>query len=257
MGIKTQRGFTIIETMLFVAITGALLITLLAGTAVSIQRQRYSDSVNSTQSFFQQQYNEVLNVVNSRQGQEACDSAENLVRPATGAAAEAPGASRCIVMGKAIEVPTSDADKNSLTTYMIVGNEPATVDSDASDDEIIRSYRPALVRLVGSTKYQIPWDAQIVGTTQDNAERTPVNRLLLIRSPKSGVTYSYSYNATGTDVAVSGGVTEQNRRDTLDVCVQSRDIVSAVSSIRVAMSGGPEAVTAAFDIDNATERCGL
>lgn len=258
MGTKKQQGFTIIETMLFVAITGALLITLLAGTSIGIQRQRYSDSVNTTQSFFQQQYSEVVNVINSREGAEVCRSSDNLVEPAVGASAEAPGASRCIVMGRAIDVPVSSDNRGTIATYAVVGSEPSgRIDPNLTDDEVIRLYRPTLVRLVGSSEYEVPWGAQIVGVRQESPENNPVNRMLLIRSPKSGVTYSYSYNNTSTDSSVVAGVSAGNRVHPLNVCMQSADLIASTSIIHIEMSGGPEAVTAQFDVTDAAERCGL
>ncbi|MEP6710564.1 MAG: prepilin-type N-terminal cleavage/methylation domain-containing protein, partial [Candidatus Saccharibacteria bacterium] len=56
----TQRhpGFTIIEVMLFLAISGALAVGILIGSNVAITSQRYRDSLNSLQSLLQQQYNQ-------------------------------------------------------------------------------------------------------------------------------------------------------------------------------------------------------
>lgn len=257
MATKKQQGFTIIEVMLFVALTGALLIGLLAGTSVMIQRQRYSDSINSTQAFFQGQYNQVTNVLNDRSGAEVCSGDDNFVEPAGGASAEAPGASRCVVLGKAIDVP-SPSSQQELASYAVVGSEPTgTVDPDITDDELMRLYRPSLVRLVGASTYDIPWGTTVVGFQQEGPERTPVNRLLLLRSPKSGAIYTYSYNSTSSDSSVLPGVERGNRENTVNVCLQSADILSAVSTVSIAMSGGPEAVATHFDINDRTERCGL
>src|SRR5688500_5854731 len=104
MNIKMHPGFTIIETMLFLGISGLLLVMLLAGTTVTIQRQRYSDSINSTQSLFQRQFNEAMNVTNAREGKELCN-ASNFIVPTDDASAEARGTSDCLVLGKAIDIP--------------------------------------------------------------------------------------------------------------------------------------------------------
>lgn len=257
MATKKQQGFTIIEVMLFVALTGALLIGLLAGTSVLIQRQRYNDSVNATQAFFQGQYNQVTNVLNDRSGAEVCSGADNFVEPAGGASAEAPGTSRCLVLGKAIDVPAPNS-QNEITSYAVVGSEPTgTIDPDITDDELLRLYRPSLVRLVGTTTFDIPWGTTVVGFQQEGPERTPVSRLLLLRSPKSGATYTYSYNSSSSDSSVLPGVERANRAHPVNVCLQSADIASSVSTISIAMSGGPEAVATNFDINDRTERCGL
>ena len=75
MGIKTDSGFTIIEAMLFLAVAGALTVAVLAGSGAAINQQRYKDSVNSFKSLLQQQYSEATNVVNDRDGTQACANA--------------------------------------------------------------------------------------------------------------------------------------------------------------------------------------
>lgn len=59
-GVTTQPGFTIIEVMLVLGLTGMLLIGLLGGTFSSIAAQRYSDSVRSFAEYLRQEYSEVL-----------------------------------------------------------------------------------------------------------------------------------------------------------------------------------------------------
>lgn len=57
---KDKSGFTIIEVMLVLGLTGMLLIGLLGGTFSSIAAQRYSDSVRSFAEYLRQEYSEVL-----------------------------------------------------------------------------------------------------------------------------------------------------------------------------------------------------
>jgi len=63
---KTQGGFTVIEVMLFLAVTGLLAVGILVGSGVAIGQQRYRDSVNTLKSYIQQQYSEVTSVINNR-----------------------------------------------------------------------------------------------------------------------------------------------------------------------------------------------
>lgn len=56
----TKKGFTIIEVMIFLAITGLLLLTVLGGTYASIATQRYNDSVRDFAEFLRQTYAEVI-----------------------------------------------------------------------------------------------------------------------------------------------------------------------------------------------------
>ena len=57
---QNKAGFTIIEVMLFLAISGLLLIGVLGGTYSSIATQRYNDSVRGFSEFLRQTYAEVL-----------------------------------------------------------------------------------------------------------------------------------------------------------------------------------------------------
>lgn len=56
-----QKGFTIIEVMIVLGISGLILIGALGGTYSSIERQRYSDAVRSFAEDLRREYNEVLN----------------------------------------------------------------------------------------------------------------------------------------------------------------------------------------------------
>ncbi len=56
----TKAGFTIIEVMLFLGISGLLLIGVLSGTYSSIATQRYNDSVRGFAEFLRQVYAEVI-----------------------------------------------------------------------------------------------------------------------------------------------------------------------------------------------------
>ncbi|HEU4715394.1 MAG TPA: prepilin-type N-terminal cleavage/methylation domain-containing protein, partial [Candidatus Saccharimonadales bacterium] len=91
MGAKTQNGFTIIEVMLFLAITGMLAAAILVGSGVAIGQQRYRDSVSSLQSYIQQQYNKVINVTNDRDKSWTCDSNGTVTQADTPSAGEARG----------------------------------------------------------------------------------------------------------------------------------------------------------------------
>ena len=250
MGVKKQRGFTIVETMIFLGISGLLLVGLLAGTTVAIQRQRYSDSVNTTQSFIQQQYSEALNVVNARRGNEVCNASNIVVASGTGTS-EAPGTSDCLVLGRAIDVAVNGT---KMTAYHVVGRPPAgEEDPDLTDDELLKQYQPTLVKNVEVDDYEVPWGAKISAMRQ--TQTGPVNRLLVLRSPRSGALYTYVYNTASGQSDASSGISVTNRSNPVAICIQSADIASSTSVVSVSMAGGPEAVQTAFDITNAGERC--
>src|SRR4029450_12347478 len=98
MGTKTQSGFTLIEVMLFLAVTGLLAMGILAGSGAAINQQRYRDSVNSLKSDIQQQYSEVTSVINSRGANWECN-ANGVISDTGGPAGEARGRSDCVMLG--------------------------------------------------------------------------------------------------------------------------------------------------------------
>ena len=64
----SRKGFTIVEVVLFIALTAALLAGLLSGSIASIKRHRYADSVNDFTEFLRRTYSEVVYIENERTG---------------------------------------------------------------------------------------------------------------------------------------------------------------------------------------------
>lgn len=70
-----RAGFTIIEVMLFLAISGFLLVGILAGTGAGIARQRYNDSVQNVAQILREQYSAVINTqIAERENSDVCYS---------------------------------------------------------------------------------------------------------------------------------------------------------------------------------------
>ena len=66
MKTRNRSGFTIMEVSLFLALSGFLMVGLIASANMSVNRQRYSDSVNSVSDFLRGIYTDVLNVSNDK-----------------------------------------------------------------------------------------------------------------------------------------------------------------------------------------------
>ena len=203
MGKQRTIGFTVIEVMLFLAVTGLLAIGILVGSGVAIGQQRYRDSVNSLKSFIQQQYNEVANVVNSRNKGWTCDS--------TGAIAEVPsgqprGTSECVFLGRFITVNASGTELRSanVTAYRTPG-----APEGASDITEIANYRLSISPIDQEVE-QVAWGAQIV--KQDTNNPMPVS-ILIVRSPLSGslVTFTAEGVASNLNSLVDIANTNQPR----------------------------------------------
>lgn len=100
-----QQGFTIIEVILFLAVSSGLTAMLLIGVGTAIQRQQYRESVQSYASFLRGQYGRVINVENDRPHVESC--------PIPVAVDAARGQSDCVILGRYIESTDSDGRQYS------------------------------------------------------------------------------------------------------------------------------------------------
>ena len=66
--IKSKRGFTLIEVAIFLAITGALFVSVAVGVQNSVYQQRINDSVQNFMEFLRAAYAEVSDVQNAAGG---------------------------------------------------------------------------------------------------------------------------------------------------------------------------------------------
>lgn len=175
-------GFTIIETMLFLAVTGLLIIGLLAGTGTSINIQRYRDSVSSLQTVLQDQYSQVANVNNQLPSQAlSCNSAALVANDPSSSTSR--GQSDCVILGRYVRT----LDSKTLELSTVVGYAPASIAPASNDISSLQQY--AIAPLPGSVdEYTIEWGSAIQkpGSTDDAAFS-----LLILRSPISGVVRTF------------------------------------------------------------------
>lgn len=116
---KYQRGFTIVEVVLFLAISGTLAIVLLAATTAAIQQQQYRDSVQSFAGFLRGQYEKVISVENDRTPADNCPIASS-----TSGAGR--GQSDCVIVGRYIATTAESAtevDGSEYATHPIYARE--------------------------------------------------------------------------------------------------------------------------------------
>lgn len=193
MGIKTQNGFTIIETMLFLAVTGMLAAAILVGSGLAIGQQRYRDSVNSVKSYVQQQYSEVTNVINSRDKAWTCDANGNVVQTPTNG--EARGTSNCVLLGRLITV---DDTGTKLTASNVIGYKAPGAATAATDiDELTTNYK-LTASPIDQDITDVSWGAQLV--KPQSTTPMPLS-MLIIRSPISGATMTFTTEGAQTNIA--------------------------------------------------------
>ncbi|HEU5121800.1 MAG TPA: prepilin-type N-terminal cleavage/methylation domain-containing protein [Candidatus Saccharimonadales bacterium] len=210
MGKQTQSGFTIIEVMLFLAVTGLLAVGILVGSGVAIGQQRYRDSVNSLKSFIQEQYSEVTNVINTRGSNWSCTAAGEVVEDS----GQPRGTGECVLLGRLITV---DDTGTTLTAANVVGYRipgAATASSDLL--EMKNNYRLGISPIDQETT-EVAWGAQIV---KPGAGVTPASMsILIIRSPLSGSLFTFTQDSIQSNL--NNMIDEANLKNAKDLCVNA------------------------------------
>jgi len=211
MRMKKEAGFTVIETMLFLGVTGMLATAILVGSGVTINQQRYRDSVNSLKSYIQQQYSEVTNVTNDRDKSWICNGIGN-VSESNPVAGQARGTSDCVILGRFI---TLDESGTMLSASNVLGVRNAGATDAASDiQEILTNYRLGLSPISKETT-EVSWGAQVV--KQKTA--TPMGlSMLILRSPLSGSVMTFTTEGVNTNITSFISVANMQQRD---LCVNA------------------------------------
>lgn len=125
---QQKRGFTIIEVMLFLAITGLLIGGILGGTTQSLNAQRYRSGVEALRNTIREQYETSLSLRNltadngmgDTNGVDPCD----VIDSSSGtpmSTNHARGTSNCLYVGRLILLQANTSQKISqLTVYPVV-----------------------------------------------------------------------------------------------------------------------------------------
>lgn len=244
MGQQRSEGYTIIEVSLFLGISALLLAIALLGTGLSIRTTRFTDSTRSLHSYVQQQYDALLNGVNSRFGNETCNAGS-----VTTGTSQTPGTSNCLFMGKLMVFTPNSSD---ISTYNIIGTEPNNPDYSLSDEQLIYNFTPTVIRNTGVETYTIPWLATVSGSKRPIDGRA-VDAFALIRSPRSTriVTYVFKQPAGSYSLASlvnpSVGANTNNISKAANFCISSADGLGQPSKITLTGGQGQDAIGVSFD----------
>jgi type II secretory pathway pseudopilin PulG len=213
MGTMKRAGFTVIEVMLFLAVTGLLAASILVGSGIAINQQRYRDSVSSLQSYIQQQYSMVTSVANGRDQNWTCDSSGNVIAAPDVSAGQPRGTTNCVILGRFITV---DATGTNLTASNVVGYELPNTTTQASDiAEIANNYKLGISPIDQDTQV-VSWGAQVVKPKTTTPQ--PLS-ILIVRSPLSGsiVTFTQDGMQTNPGSMIVAALTNVQR----DLCVNA------------------------------------
>lgn len=179
-----------IEIILFLAITGGLIATILTVSASAIGVQRYRDSVNSLVAELQGQYSQIAAVVNSRDKGWTC-SAAGLGAPSGVAGGSPRGTTDCFIMGRIITYE----DNAVLTSATVIGTaavKETTSTTPISDTAVFKQSQLTRLDLVDQTdtqRYSLEWQARL---TQPGTGGTGTRfTVMILRSPLTGSVRTY------------------------------------------------------------------
>ena len=231
---KNRRGFTLIEVSLFLALSGFLMMGLIAGSNISISRQRYNDAVNSFSEFLRTVYSDVLNVSNDK------------IPSSDGVNGEDAGRTQTAVYGKFVVIGDSDnTPAGTVYVYDVIGGIKRTADIEhTSILDILREDVHANIAPEGSsepyrkTTFTIPWEAEIQETSASGEKLKAL--ILIVRSPLSGTIHTYSLdsnsgtitNLLGYEDALEGSMARSKFSDLLNQVAgtESREVHMCIDS---------------------------
>lgn len=216
-------GFTVIEIMLFLAITGLMVVGFLFGASRSINNQRYKDSVNTFKSIIQQQYSDVDNTINNHSNFWECSSTGvNELTIETGAPR---GQSDCVLLGKLIRTVGTDGKKIKVND--VVGLIPAGPTTGLDDVTIFKKTNISPLpggygvysSNVNEQEYDISWGASLSKLNGDSLSFS----ILIVRSPISGAVRTFYSETSETDDNIINIIGHKLDADKI-ICINSNDL---------------------------------
>lgn len=221
MKTSLSRGFTIIEMMLFLAVTGVMVAALLGGWTMLVNTQRYKDTIDTVYGYMQDQYNLVYNVENERDSSLTCTSSGDVSQ---GGASQPRGQSDCILMGRLVKLVNGEV----FQSYAVIGSQPATA-ANGDDNAVIKSYRPKTVTQsigLSESRQTVPWGAEAVGKA---GEDTALNvNIILLRSPSSGIVHRYIVASSAMDTVIEDAdIVSANENQDFTMCFKPGSLINS------------------------------
>ena len=205
MGNSSRAGFTIIETVLFLGVSGLLILAMITGTGASINIQRYRDATESFKALIQDQYADIGNVQNGRIADQTCDAT---AKPSDQNNGEGRGQSECVIVGKYMRIDGGSYDIYTVLAYdtkapTLVGDSDVAVmnkkyvfnTSDAPDVSGLMEW---------NTRISWPLPGKEGGESVGSTNPRTLG-ILFIRSPHSGQTFTFTSNSIPAKDAIGNG----------------------------------------------------
>ena len=173
---RSRRGYTLVEVMLFLAITGLLFVGIALGVQNSMFQQRYNDSVQSFAEFLRSVYSQVSNVQNST-GNGRSDMAFY---------------GKLVVFGEAKTLDGADNVDGEVYSYDVIGGADGGLSGKVLENlkNIGATIWSSNEVYAGNVEaYKPRWQSRIQGIKNDGKDY--VGALLVVRNPQSGTIFTF------------------------------------------------------------------
>ncbi len=232
MGTKA-RGFTIIEVILFLAISGLLLVVAIAAVTANINNSRFNDAIRSTTSYLQGQYSEVVAGASDRDALASCDASG--INPNGNTPL---GMTDCVIMGRYIKLQGS-----TFTVRYIIGYRPSLLGISADDTQAVVDMNPRVAaETVYQTSYDVPWGIELVNTASASGTYAATG-FAIIRSPASGnILYYFAGNVSSSEPTLDDSIIKKDNLNKDAVLCFDDTSSSRVGRIKIQNGQGQEVI---------------
>ena len=215
MGKVNQSGFTVIEVILFLAITGLLFAVLMVGVGAGINQQRYLDSARAYRALIQDQYAAALSIDNQITNDWGCQT-NGVVDQNTPRSNR--GTSECVILGKIVQVlPISDGIA-SVQTSSITGRLKLGISDVQSmtDIDAILAYQPHIADFDKQVT-DIDWGSYLM--TDEKPRRPSQAVIAILRSPATGLIRVFTSKNSHANSDLADIINATNASTVLSNCV--------------------------------------
>lgn len=247
-----KKGFTLIEVMLVLGLTGLLIVGMLGGTFTAIAHQRYNDSVRSFAEYLRTVYGEVLSPESLGLGNSMNEAVFGKV----------------LVFG--YNYADSPDDTRSVYSATLIGDAdiPVSIDGDFMDELAYvhaHLYCGATNSVSTQDYYRPLWEAELAKANNTHSNEPFVGTVIIARSPTSGTVHTYfsdtltydlrdactaeNQNASGVLRTDIQDRRDQFRQEAVGFCIKS-DNAAVYREVRLAEDGRNTSAVSILDTDS-------
>lgn len=218
----SSGGFTVIEVILFLAITGLLFAGIMAVITGTVNRTRYETAVQETLDSIQGEYSKILNVKNDREKPYVCST--SVIQESSRGTSR--GRTQCSVVGRLLR---TSRDAKVITAYPVYARADITstaVRSILTDASKTENEKLLALRLSTapdqSEQVKLEWGVSL--HRPGNKSRPYVFSALIVRMPFSSSIRTYTSGNPNESIASIRGSAN------LSLCINSNGLAGNAPS---------------------------